>query len=235
MNRCLKGRNFLYILLPWLLAGWSCKDQPRHRSDDYAAMPLYCDYRISGDDESGHVTVLMQFRAGGPDGPGMLLEKPAAVLFDGYELTPDSSRNHGVYYEQRWLASEFNGHHEVAFITGGGDTLRETFRYPVFGFAQPVPPKMAVADLEIELTGLPANDSLHILLLDTSYRNAGIDRYIRLQNNKILLSTDDFSRLEKGPVLFDIYRDEERELGETYEAGGRLALSYALHSRFLLE
>lgn len=227
--------NSIYILLFLLLAGWACKDQPRYRPDDYAAMPLYCDYRIAGDDESGHITVLMQFRAGGPDGPGMLLEKPAGVHFDGYELEADSSRNHGVYYEQRWLAPEFNGNHEIHYLSKEGDTLVEKFHYPVFGFREPFPEKIAVADLEIELTGLAGDDSLHILLMDTSYKSNGIDRYIRLENNKIKLTADELATLRKGPVVFDIYRDEERQLSGKNEGSGRLALSFALRRRFMLE
>ena len=111
----------------------------------------------------------------------------------------------------------------------------EKFHYPVFGFREPFPEKIAVADLEIELTGLAGDDSLHILLMDTSYKSNGIDRYIRLENNKIKLTADELATLRKGPVVFDIYRDEERQLSGKNEGSGRLALSFALRRRFMLE
>ena len=218
-----------------LILGFACKDKPDPKAFDFASMPFYFDYRVTGDEESNTVTVLMQFRAGSPDGPGMLLDTPASVSLDGYLLEPDSTRMHGVYYEQRWLAHEFNGLHQIKYATPEGDTLVERFNFPVFGFAQPLAEKWSVADTEIEITGLPADDSLHILLLDTAYLSRGIDRFIRLEDSKIKLSADELGRLRKGPIIFHIYRDRERPLKQVDEAGGRLATSYMLSRRFILE
>lgn len=218
-----------------LILGFACKDKPDPKAFDFASMPFYCDYRVTGDDESNTVTVLMQFRAGSPDGPGMLLDTPASVALDGYPLKPDSTRMHGVYYEQRWLAHEFNGGHQIKYATKAGDTLVEKFSFPVFGLAQPFPEKWTVTDTEIEITGLSADDSLHILLLDTAYLSRGIDRFIRLEDNKIKLSAAELARLKKGPVIFQIYRDRERDLKQGGEAGGRLATSFMLSRRFILE
>lgn len=230
-----KVRNSIYILLLSFLAGWGCSDSPGPHAGDKKGSQLYCDYRVSGDDESGHVTVLMQFRAGGADGPGVLLEEPAAVYLDSYTLDADSSRNHGVYYEQRWLAHEFDGRHVIRYIDLAGDTLVEQFHFPVFGFRDSFPARIPVADLEIELTGLEGEDTLHILMMDTSYKSRGVDRYIQLINNKIRIPAEDISRLRKGPVLLDIYRDVDRQLGSEPAGGGRLFLSWALRRRFVLE
>lgn len=229
------GRNSIYILVIFILAAGACTDQPESLNPEIQHSQFFRDYRITGDDESGHITVLVQFREGGPDGPGILLDTTGAVIFDGYRLDADSSRNHGTYYEQRWLASEFDGTHELRFVRGTGDTLVEQFDYPVFGFAQPFPEKVPVADLEIELTGLSGNDSLHILLLDTAYKSRGIDRYITLKNNTIILTAEDLGRLRKGPIVMDIYRDVEQALTDGEETSGRLAISFALRRRFVLE
>lgn len=230
-----KKHKWLGGLVFLLILGFACKDKPDPKAYDFASMPFYCDYRVTGDEESNTVTVLMQFRAGSPDGPGMLLDTPASVSLDGYPLEPDSTRMHGVYYEQRWLAHEFNGGHQIKYVTPEGDSLVEKFSFPVFGLAQPLPEKWSVTDTEIEITGLPADDSLHILLLDTAYLSRGIDRFIRLEDSKIKLSAAELGRLRKGPIIFHIYRDRERELKQANEAGGRLATSFMLSRRFILE
>ncbi len=75
--------NAILLLMLFFTA---CEEKPAALPGDYSDMPLYADFRISGDEEGGKITVLLQFRAGAVDGPGVALEAPAAIYFDGQEL-----------------------------------------------------------------------------------------------------------------------------------------------------
>ena len=235
LQRRMQRAGFHLLWLALLPLAWACNNEKRAETPDYADMSLFCDYRVTGSEESGQVTVLMQFRAGGADGPGLLLDTPAAVSLDGYLVQPDSSRMFGVYYEQRWLAHEFQGPHQVRYLTEAGDTLVEKFNYPQFRLVDSFPTRWKGDSLTLRINGLQDGDSLHLLMLDTAYASQGVDQYIVLTNSQLRIPASDFAGLKKGPVIFELYRETERDLRNGPELGGRLSTSYVIRRQFLLE
>lgn len=209
-----------------------CHNDASTKPKDLSGLPLYCDYRVTGDEESGKVTVLMQFRAGGPDGPGVLLTPPGSVHLDGYQMLPDSSRMFGVYYEQRWFLNEFAGPHQLSYVTAENDSLVEKFNYPIFNLLDTIPSVWRGDSLRIRIEGLKDDDSLHLLMLDTAFLSSGVDKCIALKNSELTIGSAEFSRLRTGPIILELYRDMERDL---HQAEGRIACSYVVRRRFILQ
>lgn len=233
MGRCNRLHIGIIAALGCLLLATSCHDNKRRSSpEDLTDLPLYCDYRITGDEESRQVTALMQFRAGGPDGPGVYLGPERTVRLDGYEVQADSTRMFGVYYEQRWRLDEFHSPHQVLFVSPEGDSLQEKFNFPIFSLADSVPASWNGDTLRLRIDGLTDGDTLHLLMLDTAFASSGVDKYIELKNNELIISPDDFALLRSGPVLLEIYRETERELRQS---NGRLATSFVLRRKFELQ
>src|ERR1700741_468450 len=65
-----------------VIAGLSCNNQKEDKKPKFPAESIYLDYRAWGDEESGMVTVRLQYRLGGPEGDPILLVSPSKVEWD---------------------------------------------------------------------------------------------------------------------------------------------------------
>ena len=69
----------------------SCKDEQGVEDvKNVAPENIYYDYVVSAE-EGKDVTVMLQYRYLGKNGPTLLLEEPSKVLFDGALLSADSA------------------------------------------------------------------------------------------------------------------------------------------------
>jgi hypothetical protein len=213
----------------------SCNAAVQQEEKFKAADMLYMDYQATGEEGRDEVTVRIQFRFGGPEGKGILLDAAASVNFDGQRLTADSAKMGGTYYEARYLAQGFEGVHQIEYRDGGGKVYVDTFSFPFFSLRTELPATVSrVKGLELGINGLKEKDILHAMLTDTSFYGRGIDRMDTVREGKLLFTQQDLTRLKNGPVHLEFYREEERGLNQTGRQGGRLYLSYNLSREFVL-
>ena len=92
---------------------------------------IYFDYIAWGDEETGTITLKLQFRAGGPNQRAMLLQSPSTVMLDNHLLQPDSTKFMGAYYEFTALTSDFGGEHSIVFTDNKNHQYKALFEFPV--------------------------------------------------------------------------------------------------------
>ena len=196
---------------------------------------IYFDYNIWGDEESGMVTVKLQFREGGPGGVSVVLDGTAKVEFDGEELRADSSRMNGAWYEISKTVKDFGTRHRVVYTDNNEKQYKEEFNFNVFYLSTKLPKQLKRDDLVFELAGLEPEDYIQVLLTDTSFYGRGIDRLDTVRNGRIIVTRKDLDNLKNGPVSLEFYLEEEKALLQTTRHGGRLSTSYGLKRVFELK
>src|SRR3712207_5845550 len=98
----IKGKGFMnkgFVFLMLLIVFAGCTNAEIGSSKDVASDGVYADYKIWAEEGKETVTVLLQYRMGGPDGTTLVLEPPGGVAFDGAPLKVDSAGITGAYYE----------------------------------------------------------------------------------------------------------------------------------------
>ncbi len=221
------------ICIVYMLA--SCASNEVGNSKDVNPDAIYFDYHISGDEESGYITVKAQYRFGGPNGTTLVLNEPANVKLDGEPLQADSSKMNGAWYELLIPAKEFSGHHSIVFTDHNNKEYKEEFDFTVISLKKEIPPVLSRDTLVFELERVQPGDRIKLLLTDTAYYSRGIDRVDTVQNGRIMISKQDLDNVKNGPVAIEFYKEEERELKETTAEGGKINISYGLKRVFELK
>lgn len=195
-----------------------CTSNEDKGSKRFSPDAIYFDYNVWGDEESGMVTVKLQFRDGGPAGTSLVLDDPARVEFDGEQLRVDSSRMNGAWYEISKPLIDFNTRHRIVYTDIDEIQHREEFNFNVFYLNTELPKVIKRGNLIIEIEGLESKDYIKVLLTDTTFYGRGIDRIDTVQNGRVTITRRDMDNLKNGPVSLEFYRDEEHALTQT---GGR--------------
>ncbi|HEY6506043.1 MAG TPA: hypothetical protein VIZ28_18840, partial [Chitinophagaceae bacterium] len=116
------------IFLVFFILG-SCTSNEIGNSKDVNPESVYFDYRVWGDEESGDITVKLQYRFAGPNGTTLVLEEPGKVELDGVKIPVDSSLMSGAYYEMTKTVKEFTGRHTIVFTDPAGKEYKEEFSF----------------------------------------------------------------------------------------------------------
>jgi hypothetical protein len=196
---------------------------------------IYFDYQVAGEEEDSIVTVLLQFRYGGPYGSTLMLHEPGKVELDGIIVPVDSSRMTGAFYEIHILKDLFAGDHSIIFTFNDQKKYKEDFFFQPVSLLTDVPDSISREDLVLQLEGLEEEDYVRILLTDTSRTSEGISRLDTVSNGRIVISKQDLENIVSGPVNLQLIREYERPVKAATEKGGRLALSYGLRREFVLK
>jgi hypothetical protein len=196
---------------------------------------IYFDYIAWGDEETGNITIKLQYRAGGPNQRAMLLQMPSSVMLDNQVLKPDSTKFTGPYYEFIIPASEFAGQHNIVFTDNKNRQYRTQFEFPVVKFKSEPDSFIARRDIVLELEGLKPEGHIRVLMTDTSFYGRGIEKIDSFDNKPLVITREDLRELKNGPVYLELFREEDKDLPETMNAGGRFYLSYSLNRSFILK
>ncbi|WP_276502841.1 hypothetical protein [Terrimonas pollutisoli] len=196
---------------------------------------LYFDYKIWGDEESGMITLNLQYRPGSNEGIPVSLVPPANVTLDGYQIEPDSSKMNGVYYELNIPVQDFAGPHEILYTDMEGRQYKERFEFPVISLKTELPKIITRKDLNFELAGLDTLDFVRTIVTDTTFYGRGIDRVDTVRNGLVTISRAALKNLRNGPVYLEFYKEEGWPLKETKSAGGRFTLTYVVKRVFELK
>ncbi len=221
---------FVHCVIGLLVA---CTDN--YRENRYKVDPedIYFDYNVIGDEESNNITVKLQYRIGGPDGRTRFIPDGGKVEFDGEEVKADSSKMNGIWYEVIKPLNAFGGEHVIVF-TNSERVYKEVFEFKAISLKKKVPAVINRGDLVFVLDGLDTVAYIRVLLTDTAFYSRGIDRLDTVRDGRISISLSDLDNLKDGPVTIEFYRETEKELTETPDTGGRLAISYGLRRVFKL-
>lgn len=217
-----------------LLVVWGCTniDVPKEKSDPD---DIYFDYIAWGDEETGNITIKLQFRAGGPNQRALLLQTPSNVMLDNQVLQVDSTKFAGPYYEFIISANDFGGEHSIVFTDNKNRQYRTRFEFPVVKFKSEPDSVMGRKDIVLDLEGLKPEGHVRVLMTDTSFYGRGVEKIDSFDNKPLIITQEDLRDLKNGPVYLELFREEDKKLTETMNAGGRFYLSYSLNRNFTLK
>lgn len=223
-----KCRLFLIILLfPLILV--SCGPDRKTNIDPADA---WFDYMVWGDEESGTITVKLQYHANGPNGENLPLAEGGSVKFDGQPVKSDTAGFNGTYYEVIKPLAEFGGKHTIAVGSAEGTQYKMDFDFPIMTLKTELPKSIKRDSLVLELGGLQAQDTVRLLLTDTSLHGNGIEHLGTFNNGRLVIRQ--FRDLKNGPVYLEFIHEKQEPLRLT-RPGGRFSLFYSLKRELMLE
>jgi len=205
----------------------------RHEKSD--PNDIYLDYIGWGDEETGSITLKLQFRAGGPNQQAMLLRAPSSVMLDNRVLQPDSTKFAGPYYEFIVPVGDFGGEHSIVFTDNQNRKYTTHFEFPVVRFKSEPDSVIGRKDFGLDLEGHKPEGHIRVLMTDTSFYGRGIEKIDSFDNKPLIITREDLRELRNGPVYMELFREEDKELPETMNAGGRFYLSYSLNRSLILK
>ena len=227
-------RFFLLLgALPIFL--FSCTSNEIGNSKDVNPDAVYLDYKIWATEEKPEVTVMLQYRFGGPNGTTLVLNKPAQVELDGELIKGDSSRLTGAYYEVLKPLNKFLGKHTIVFTDLNKKKYEEEFNFQPFKLKAEIPAVIKRGELVFELEGLNPVDYIRVFATDTSFPTPGINRVDTVKNGRIIISHADLKNLANGPINLEFYKEDERLVKNATKEGGLISLTYAVKREFELK
>lgn len=227
------SRFFKFILIATTLLYTACNSK-KTGSKDIDPQTIYFDYQVWGDEGTDAVTVMLQYRLAGKNGPTLLLEEPGKVELDGELIKADSSKITGAFYEIQKPVKEFTGKHTIVFTDINLKQYSEEFLFQPFAFVDPLPDSLPRGDITFELEGVEKKNYIRIVLTDTSRQHDGINRVDTVTNGRIIITEKDLRDISNGPVHLELIKEEERKVKNGTPEGGRMSISYGLKREFKL-
>jgi hypothetical protein len=224
-----KGRSWIFFLLVFCIVFISCNNK---REDALNPEAIYFDYKITGEEGSDKLTVLLQYRVGGEEGDAVSIGN---VTLDGELMTLDSSKMSGAFYELHKPITEFKGKHSILFAGINKKEYKEEFDFQPVELITPLADTIHRSDLAFEFKGLSRKDNLRVLLTDTSFINDGINRVDLVRDGQLVINKTDLETLANGPVQIEFIREYERPVRNATREGGRLLITYSLKREFFLK
>jgi len=225
----------IFAVLVLVIFVFSCKEQDT--ADSKVANPeaIFLDYKISGEEDRDFVTCLIQFRYGGEDGNGMVLQKPASVKLDGQELNADSVKMIGAFYEVQMPVEQFAGEHVITFTDVNNKQYKETFRFTPFSLRKELPETVKRDSFSLFLQNVGPGTAIRYVLADTSFTTEDLNEVQKMSSEgRIIFTRTEIGKLKPGPVTLLLSREEERRVKTSTREGGRISISYSLRREFEL-
>lgn len=226
------------VIVVWsmsILSLLSCTSDEIGSSRDVNPEAIFFDYEIWAEEGKEDVTVNVQYRMGGKNGTTLVLDEPSKVLLDGEQLTVDSAKVTGAYYEiQRPIAS-FPGKHSITFIDLNRKEYKEEFEFTPFFLDPDVPATMNRGDLVFNFKGLDSIAYLNVILTDTSFNSADINDIDTIKNGRLVISAARLAALINGPINLQFHREVEKPMQNGTKEGGKLYMHYGLKREFELK
>src|SRR6476659_9050899 len=173
MHRC---HPLLFVSASFIVIFYACTSNEIGNVKDVDPASIYFDYRVWGDEETGFMTVRLQYRFAGPGGTTLLLENPSKAELDGVVINADSSKMNGAYYEVTKPIKDFTGQHTIIFTDKNGKQYKEEFSFQPLDMKTVIPKVVNRSDLIIDMNGLAPKDFVRVMLSDTASFSEGIAR-----------------------------------------------------------
>ncbi len=227
-----------FLLLPLILV--SCNNSNNNNDEgrighyeEVDEESIFFDYRITAEEGDDNLTIMLQFREGGENGPTLVMDGAGKVELDGVKLTVDSSGLSGAFYELQKPILSFSGKHSIVF-SSENKSYKEEFNFEPMVLKNEIPDTIGREEFIIELSGLEPEDYVRILLTDTSSTNDWINRLDTVKNGVIRLGADDFYNLSGGEIHLELHREHEKPVENGTREGGRIYLGYVIKRKFIL-
>ncbi len=222
------------LCLSYFLA--ACSDNTETvAANNESSGAVYYDYQVWAEEGREDVTVRLQYRRGGDEGNPILLDEPSKVLLDGTALTADSTGFMGVFYEVGKPVDEFKGKHVILFVDRNRKEHREEFTFQPFTLAEELPDKLQKKPFRIVLQDFPQTAAtVRLAITDTSFQSADVNEEVVVEDGKIDITADHLANLTKGPVVLELYREQENPVGNNSKNRGKLTMTYSLKRQFVL-
>ena len=205
---------------------------PNRRFDPDA---IWFDYKVWGEEGNDSVTVMLQFHVEGPYGPTVRIDQDGTLTLDGQKLQLDTSALNGPIYAVTKHIKTFTGDHRIIFTGADKKKFREDFSYKPFTLITSVKDTIARNRLKFDFSGLDSEDYLRILMTDTSFTSEGINRLDTVSNNRAIITREDLSALENGPIQLEFVREREKTLERDGWEVGTLLITYSIKREFFLK
>jgi len=221
----------LVLLIAAIVAGCTSREKSNKEInyDD-----LYFDYTISAEEGNENVTCVFQFKKGGDEGKAINIE-PSKIELDGEHIETDSAKLSGFFYEVQQPLKSFVGKHAIVFRTADNRQYKNDFEFYDFSFSQKLPDKMKRKPFTIQLNNFPPNENaVRLLLLDTAFESSGFNDMVPVENGRINIDKNILSNIRKGPVVLELYLEQEKPLTQRTQTGGKISITYGLKKEFEL-
>lgn len=216
------------IPLLFILIFLSCKNEEITHSKKINPDAIYFDYRIFGE-EGKAITCLIRYRAGGPNGTTLILEPPSKVEIDGTELPLDSAGLTGAFYELSKPVEDFRGRHTIVFTGSDNKKYKEDFAFIPFSFAETFPKKIKREKLAITLNDFEKGSiPVRLVMTDTAFNSMDVNEIRNVVDGKLIIDESLLKNLKNGPVMMEIYREEEKAVKKGTQEGGKLMMTYGI-------
>lgn len=206
----------------------ACTSSEIGNSKDVNPDAVFFDYKVWSEEGKEDAVVKLIYRMGGPDGTTLVLNEPSKVLVDGKEVSVDSTKFEGAYYEVVKPMAGFEGQHTIRFIDLNGKTYEEEFEFHPFYLEPDMKGPVSRGDLSFGIKGLPDGEALQVWMSDTLYSSEDINELDTLKGGRITVTKEQLSKLSNGPVNLLLTWESSKVLKNTSREGGLLRKSYSL-------
>lgn len=220
--KILKG-CFYCILSVFLFA--ACNNSDEGVNSEW---PYFVDYKVWSEEGSEQVTCLAQIKPDSFSDATLLLQEPATIKLDGELLKADSASFSGAYYEIQKPVQQFSGAHTLTLTDEEGKKHKTPFTFYAFTLKNELPYQIQRGDIQIALTGLPAEAVLRVVVVDTSFTSADINEVTTVKNGTLTIPQSKLNNVKAGPITLQLYTEEEKPLLKKGAPSGHLSLSYGL-------
>lgn len=217
----------IFLLIAVIVSGCTNRDQV------YNTDNLFFDYTVNAEESNEMVTIKLQFKR--ESITGQAIEIKGKIELDGEIIEADSTELSGFYYEIQKPLDSFIGKHTIVFTAPDKKQYKEEFEFIPFTIVNELPEQVNRQPFTIRLNNFPQRETpVRLVMLDTAFESEGINEEIPIVKGE--LAIDDFilRQLKTGPVIMEIYREQEIPLKQATKAGGRLAITYSLRREFEL-
>lgn len=217
----------IFLLIAAIVSGCTNRDQV------YNTDNLFFDYAVNAEESNEMVTIKLQFKR--ESITGQAIEIKGKIELDGEIIEADSTELSGFYYEIQKPLDSFIGKHTIVFTAPDKKQYKEEFEFIPFTIVTELPEQVNRQPFTISLNNFPQRETpVRLVMLDTAFESEGINEEIPIVKGE--LAIDDFilRQLKTGPVIMEIYREQEIPLKQATKAGGRLAITYSLRREFEL-
>jgi hypothetical protein len=164
----------------------------------------------------------------------MLLEPPAMLELDGELLQPDSAGFSGIFYEISFPLEGFGGKHRLRFTSPEGKAYEQEFEYYAFSLSHNLMEEISSGAFELRLEDMPEDEvRVNLSLVDTSFTTNDVNEPVMVRDGSLKVTERMLSKLSKGPVMMEIFREDEQVL-QFGPHRGVLTTTYGLNREFLL-
>ena len=230
------SRTFFFLSILTLVAIFSsCTSDEIGNSKDVSPDAIFFDYEIWSEEGKEDVTINLQYRMGGKNGTTLVLDEPSKVKFDGEQLSVDSAKVTGAYYELQKPFVSFTGKHTIGFIDLNQKEYSEEFEFTPFTLEPNVPEILNRGDLVFKFKGLRPVDYLNVTLTDTSFASHDINDVDTVRNGELVIKAHRLSALVDGPIHLQFFREQVLPLKKPTKEGGKFIITYGLKRDFELK